>query len=341
MRAKYKNLLEKSRDSALLAVEIYNKPRTAFRSSGFIVLMNIAWTALFHSIFERDGIDYFYREDNGRFKRTDGDKTTFELSKCISTYFRDRTNTPVVDNLVFINKLRDKIEHRFAPELDPKIFGECQACLLNYEKLVVEEFGGKYCINENLSFSLQFSSSIHPQQRRALNTRQARDLKDLDTFINNYRENLAQDHLSSPEYSFRIYLFPKVGNHEGSSDAAVEFIRDTEIASEISKYVIGVKEKKVFYFGLRPKVVAEKVFEQIKSKMPEGWRFDANRHVPCWRYFKVRPPKNDPDPEKTDERFCRYNTAYRDYLYTDEWVAFLSNKLVNREEYKNIFGQYP
>ena len=43
--------LEKARDSALLAVEVYNKPAVSFKSAAYISLMYIAWTALFHSIF--------------------------------------------------------------------------------------------------------------------------------------------------------------------------------------------------------------------------------------------------------------------------------------------------
>ena len=46
-----KQCLEKSRDSALLAIETYNKPAIKFRSGGYIVLMVIAWTSLFHAIF--------------------------------------------------------------------------------------------------------------------------------------------------------------------------------------------------------------------------------------------------------------------------------------------------
>ena len=37
-----KQCLEKSRDSALLAVETYNKPAIKFRSGGYIVLMVIS-----------------------------------------------------------------------------------------------------------------------------------------------------------------------------------------------------------------------------------------------------------------------------------------------------------
>jgi len=50
---KVKSLLEKSREAALLAVEVYNKPNTTFRTGVYIILMNIAWTSLFHAIFER------------------------------------------------------------------------------------------------------------------------------------------------------------------------------------------------------------------------------------------------------------------------------------------------
>lgn len=46
-----KKCLEKSRDSALLAVETYNKPAVKFKSGGYIVLMVISWTSLFHAVF--------------------------------------------------------------------------------------------------------------------------------------------------------------------------------------------------------------------------------------------------------------------------------------------------
>ena len=41
--------LEKATDTPMLAVEVYNKPATKFRSGGFIVLMSIAWTSMFHA----------------------------------------------------------------------------------------------------------------------------------------------------------------------------------------------------------------------------------------------------------------------------------------------------
>lgn len=44
------SLIDKSRDSVLLAVSTFNNPMLRFRSHGFIVHMIIGWTSLFHAI---------------------------------------------------------------------------------------------------------------------------------------------------------------------------------------------------------------------------------------------------------------------------------------------------
>ena len=44
-----KQLLTKAKDSAMLAIEFYNKPAVNFKSEGFIIMMCIAWTSLFHA----------------------------------------------------------------------------------------------------------------------------------------------------------------------------------------------------------------------------------------------------------------------------------------------------
>ena len=60
--SKVAQLLEKSRNSATLAVETYNRPTRAFKSYAYIVLMNIAWTSLFHAMFEMYRVNYFVRD---------------------------------------------------------------------------------------------------------------------------------------------------------------------------------------------------------------------------------------------------------------------------------------
>ncbi|HAT8441665.1 TPA: DUF3644 domain-containing protein, partial [Legionella pneumophila] len=39
-------LIKKSQEAALAAIQLYNNPLITFKSESFIVLMNIAWTYL-------------------------------------------------------------------------------------------------------------------------------------------------------------------------------------------------------------------------------------------------------------------------------------------------------
>lgn len=75
-KGKTKTILESSVDSALLGVEVYNKPRTTFRTEAYITLMIMAWTRLFHAHFqhERGDIYYYKVKDSNRYVYVDGEK---------------------------------------------------------------------------------------------------------------------------------------------------------------------------------------------------------------------------------------------------------------------------
>ncbi|HEY5534426.1 MAG TPA: DUF3644 domain-containing protein [Ignavibacteria bacterium] len=336
---KIKQLLEKSIDSALLAVEIYNKPRTAFRSGGYIVLMGIAWLSLFHAIFERNKIKYFYKRGN-RYQLIDGERKAWELSECIGQYYEDK-NPPERNNLEFFIKLRNKIEHRFLPKLDIDVFGECQAMLINFENLITSEFGDKYAVKENLVFALQFSSILQEKQQVALKIKESKDYKNVRKFIENYKTNIGDAIRNSLGYSFKVFLIPKVGSHEKSSDVAIEFVKyDPQKPEEMEKYqkfLVAIKEKQVPMQGLRAGQVCDRVSKALKSKMPEGWIFNPGyNHVKCWKYYRIRPSKNSPNPEKTNQQYCFYNSAFNQYEYTEIWVNFLINELSKDDTYKKI-----
>ena len=64
------SLISKSREAALLAVQVYNNPMLNFRTPSFIVHMVIAYTSLFHAIFEEEGREYVSRDKAGAMKLT-------------------------------------------------------------------------------------------------------------------------------------------------------------------------------------------------------------------------------------------------------------------------------
>ena len=85
-KGKPKQILENSRNSALNAVEIYNKPNTRFRLESYIVLMIIAWTNLFHAYFQSRGVKYYYKGRDGKYLMVADEKKTWELNECIKQY---------------------------------------------------------------------------------------------------------------------------------------------------------------------------------------------------------------------------------------------------------------
>ena len=101
-------------------MDIYNKPRTDFRSGGFVVLMCIAWLSLLHSVFEKKKINYYYyKKESKKFERIDGDKKAWELDRSAKEQFGDASAEYM--NILFFIKLRNKIEHRFMPAIDSAI----------------------------------------------------------------------------------------------------------------------------------------------------------------------------------------------------------------------------
>ena len=53
-------LIYKSREAALAAVQIFNNPQINFKSEIFIVIIIIAWTYLLHAYFRKNKIEYRY-----------------------------------------------------------------------------------------------------------------------------------------------------------------------------------------------------------------------------------------------------------------------------------------
>lgn len=234
---KQKNLLDKAKESALLAVDIYNKPQTSFRVWWFIVLMTIARTSLLHAVFEKSNKSYFYKDKN-RFIKIDDEKKSRELEKCLEEYFPNKN--PIKSNILFFVWLRNKIEHRFMPSIDDNVIGECQALIINFENFLIRNFWEKNALIDKLFIPLQIS-----HYKRTIPIK--KDEKRVLDFINKYRNWLDINISNSNEYSYKMYLIPKMGNHKNSSDVAIEFIKlDSNNPAEMKKYedfVIGIKKK--------------------------------------------------------------------------------------------------
>ena len=127
--------LAKAKDACLAAVTNYNRPGTAFRTRTYTVLMVIAWTALFHAVFHRRGKKPWYvaegDDPNVRYQKIDGEPKHWELAEAVRRYYGGE-DTPERRNLEFMVALRNKIEHRDHPELDPALQSSAATDLLDF-----------------------------------------------------------------------------------------------------------------------------------------------------------------------------------------------------------------
>jgi hypothetical protein len=228
VRGTVKQILESSIDAALLGVEVYNKPRTSFRSQNFVVLMVIAWTRLFHAYFRKTIGDKYYYKRGGKYEIRDGERRAWELNTCVDKY--GKLSKPVEANLKFFINLRNKIEHRttLASETDTLIFGECQSLLHNYEAVLEDLFGPQYALHESLVFSLQFSRLRKPQQNLANKSALGREAQDILDYIAKYRSALPEDVYSSQEFSVKLICVPRISN-TNRQDLAIEFVKWSEL----------------------------------------------------------------------------------------------------------------
>lgn len=252
LRQVVRNNIQKCRSAALAAVDSYNRPGPQFRTAQYLVFIIIAWTALFHAIFYHRGRRPWYRRSGPgprtRYLKVDGEPKHWDLTECLRQYFGD-SNPPERQNLLFLAGLRNKIEHRHLPALDPSLYGECQAALLNLETYLSTIFGQKYALAEQLAISLQFSQALPDEKQKAAKALASSAAKTVTEYIATFRANLDSSTLNSMQYCYSVFLIPRVVNRQAAADAAVQFIAFDEASpadlQNLDKLNVLIKEKQV------------------------------------------------------------------------------------------------
>lgn len=321
-----KQLLQKARDAALLAVEFYNKPAVSFKSEGYITMMCIAWTSLFHAYFLKNKVKPYYRKKNSGKKRPRFEQITenlpngkiikenkwWELQECIKQYFKNDTHHPVRKNLEFFIPLRNMIVHRHLPELDDSIFGECQALLINFNNFIEQYFDKKYSIKNSLSFSLQLAQSPKNFIEATTDELKNKDASKIVEYIKSYRSSLTIEQFESPEYSFKAVLI-QVKNHESKDALALKFINEKDLTEEQKEQlknigIVLVKEKQMKIDGVPENysLTYHNLISELKKEIPSLKRnkefYDRKKEIlknfPNLKHTRSLDPNNPKSPKK-------------------------------------------
>jgi len=270
-------LIKKSRESALTAVQIFNNPNIMFKSEIYIVLMIIAWTYLLHAYYRDRNTDYrYFKEKNNRKKY---DKTRrgaykyWELERCLNDGICP-LDKDTANNLRFLIGLRHEIEHQMTTQIDDYLSARFQACCLNYNQYIKQFFGEKHGVDRHLAFSLQFSS-ISDEQINQLS-----DNIDLPPHIQKYIEGfdgqLTDQEFNSPKYAYRVLFVAKTANTKGQADKVIEFVKaDSPLAESVNTQYTFIKETE------KPKYLPGQIVQLMRS---EGYsKFNIHYHTQLWQ----------------------------------------------------------
>lgn len=327
-KSSVRQLTLKAIESAILSVEVYNKPTVQFRTGAYASLMIIAWTAALHSVFERDGVQYYYKKKNGRFEKVDGERRAWELSECIKNYRGPYISDDAKTNLRLFIKLRNRIEHRQMSALDAHVAPESQSLLLNLKAFLLKEHNIELLGDVGLYIPISIFSA-----KRTLP--QSAEERSVINFVDKYRDSLDPSVWQDTKYAFRAFLMPRIGNHQSSSDVTIEFIPVSNMSQHekerATRLATMIRDRQVPMRGdlLKPKAVVEKV----KEKHPA---FTMNRFANAWKALRVRPHNGDDEPGKTNTKFCHYDPVDEDYRYEPAYVEELCRHLAAGHEFTTI-----
>ncbi len=270
-------LLKKSREAALAAVQIFNNPNVTFKSETYIVLMIIAWTYLLHAYFRGKKINYRYFTQGARRKLYDRTKSGafkhWELERCLNDK-QCPLEPEVIQNLKFLLGLRHEIEHQMTTRIDDLLSARFQACCINYHEVIVLLFGAEHGIAKHLAVSLQFSS-LSQEQVDSLE-HQVGLPGHIKHYIEGFDGALAPHEFSSTKFAYRVIFVPKTANHPKQADQVITFVKaDSEVAKTANATYTVIRETE------RPKWLPSQIVAKVKA---EGFpRFGIKQHTDLWR----------------------------------------------------------
>lgn len=306
-------LIKKSREAMLAAVQIYNNPQITFKAETFITLAVIAWTYLMHSFYRGIGIDYRYYEQNGTRKRyhktKNGAFKFWELERCINCEdcpLDSATKT----NLRFLIGIRHEIEHQMTNIIDEDISAKLQACALNYDYYIKDWCGDRYNVSKELAISIQFAAMAAEQEGSLRNN--SRLIKNVKNFITAFEDSLSNDDVANPRYAYRVLYVPINANRKGQADNVIEFVKPgSGVAGEIERVLIKETEKNKYL----PSGV-------VNIMRQEGYpRFNIMCHTRLWQ---------SQDAKNLDKHFG-VEVANTWYWY-DSWLAIVRKHCIDNSD---------
>ena len=307
LKSKKDELVKKSREAILAAVQIYNNPQITFKTESFIALCVIGWTYLLHAYFKEHKIDYRYYRMQGKLKRYDKTKygayKHWELERCLNDK-ECPLDKDTIDNLKFLIGIRHEIEHQMTNKIDELLSAKLQACAINFDYYITILFGEKYNISNEAALAIQFSPLV-PEQKEDLKNN-PHITTNIKNFIVGFEESLTDESLKSSRYAYRVIFVPMNVNRRGQADKVIEFVKaDSPMAQDMEKTYALIKETE------KPKY---RPGEIVKAMKDLGFvKFSMTKHTNLWHERNAKDKKFNYGV-KVSETWFWYQSWYDEVL---------------------------
>lgn len=310
-----KQLIEKSQEAIILALETYNKPTIKYRVEGFCFFFTNAWELM----LKANIIEQNKSENSIYYKKIkDQPRKSFSLRDCVKRIFLDE-NHPIRKNIEIIADIRDSATHLIIEELESVYSGLFQAGILNYVDMLHSWFNG--CITDKCSPALMTlvgdAKEIDP-----IKIKKKYGQKTLD-FVQSQMLCLDQQEKNIANSRFRIPIEYKLVLTKVEADADIKLTASPSAAQ--TALIVEVAKNPDKTHPNLAKHIIEKVRKRMKITFTS---FDLQGIVVV-------------ENIKGNGNYHFHMTDPEINKYSDDLVDYICNKIENQDEYlKRIRQKY-
>ncbi|MHA3066621.1 DUF3644 domain-containing protein [Lacticaseibacillus saniviri] len=213
-----KKLVDKSIESFILGLEIYNKPTIHYRVEGFSFFVTNAWELMLKSfLIKRDGADSIYFSDNpGR---------TIDLSKVLRKVYTNNKD-PLRKNLEKIIDLRNISTHFITEDYEMIYVPLFQANVINFSKELLKLHSvdiTNFIAQNFLTLSISLESLTNDQIKSKYSAQMA------ERFIKAKNDIAVAEEDSSPRLSIPMVQQLRITKNVKEADFSVNIDNKSEI----------------------------------------------------------------------------------------------------------------
>jgi len=316
LRKLTKQLLKKSEESILLALEIYNKPTVLYRLESFCIFFTNAWELILKAYLieqYKSAKVVFLRKKPGE------ERKTISIDDCLGRIFSN-VDDPIRKNIEDISELRNKATHLIIPELEALYVGLFQRGVINYVEHLSKWFSRSLEITPRL---LTIAFSFNPENVELISIRKKYGAE-VSVFYDIIRQRIAQNVVNyGGQYSIPLYFKLALIKNPKKAD----IILSSGQTGELKGQLIEVPRDP----GRTHPYLSMHILEEFKKEGIELSYHD----ILCIREKENITPETKPEYMYQDKVH-----KYTSPQYSPQFIEFVKHKIATNSKYVQICNNH-